>query len=108
MPITQITQPSGGGHCAAPTPLANAACLCRPARDATQRHRTRTLNPHPLQPLQRRSGQKPYVLAQRYVDNPLLVDGRKFGIRVWVVVTGFNPLRAYIHANGLVLFSTHG
>ncbi|EFJ42490.1 tubulin tyrosine ligase TtlE [Volvox carteri f. nagariensis] len=56
----------------------------------------------------RRPSQKPYVLAQRYVDRPLLVDGRKFGIRVWVAVTGFNPLRAYLHSNGLVLFSTHG
>ncbi|KXZ53247.1 TTL5 protein [Gonium pectorale] len=56
----------------------------------------------------RRPTQKPYVLAQRYVDRPLLVEGRKFGIRVWVAVTGFNPLRAYLHANGLVLFSTHG
>ncbi|GLI61494.1 hypothetical protein VaNZ11_003822 [Volvox africanus] len=56
----------------------------------------------------RRPTQKPYVLAQRYVDRPLLVDGRKFGIRVWVAVTGFNPLRAYLHSNGLVLFSTHG
>ncbi|GIL99848.1 hypothetical protein Vretimale_4813 [Volvox reticuliferus] len=56
----------------------------------------------------RRPTQKPYVLVQRYVDRPLLVDGRKFGIRVWVAVTGFNPLRAYLHVNGLVLFSTHG
>ncbi|KAG2433886.1 hypothetical protein HXX76_008239 [Chlamydomonas incerta] len=56
----------------------------------------------------RRPGQKPYVLCQRYVERPLLVDGRKFGLRVWVAVTGHSPLRAYLHANGLVLFSTHG
>lgn len=31
---------------------------------------------------------KPYVVAQRYVDNPLLINGRKFGIRLWAVVTG--------------------
>lgn len=55
-----------------------------------------------------RPSQKPFVLAQRYVDRPLLVEGRKFGIRVWVLVTGYNPLRAYLHTNGLVLFSTHG
>lgn len=54
----------------------------------------------------RREGAKPYVLAQTYVPDPMLIDGRKFGIRVWVVVTGHNPLRAYLHCNGLVLFST--
>eukprot|EP00198_Chlamydomonas_reinhardtii_P004771 XP_001694107.1 predicted protein [Chlamydomonas reinhardtii] len=59
--------------------------------------------PHSFRP-----GQKPYVLAQRYVERPLLVDGRKFGLRVWVAVTGHSPLRAYLHCNGLVLFSTHG
>ncbi len=36
---------------------------------------------------------KPYVMAQRYVADPLLVQGRKFGIRVWVLVLGPNPLR---------------
>lgn len=45
--------------------------------------------------------------AQQYVANPLLIQGRKFGIRVWVLVTGHNPLRVYMHTNGLVLFSTH-
>ncbi|MEW5315281.1 MAG: hypothetical protein WDW38_006722 [Sanguina aurantia] len=54
----------------------------------------------------RKEGAKPYVLAQTYVPDPMLIDGRKFGIRVWVVVTGHNPLRAYLHCNGLVLFST--
>lgn len=50
---------------------------------------------------------KPYVCAQQYVANPLLIGGRKFGIRVWVLVTGFDPLRAYIHGNGLVLFANN-
>ncbi len=49
---------------------------------------------------------KPYVMAQQYVADPLLISGRKFGIRVWVAVCGPNPLRAYIHDKGLVLFAT--
>ncbi|KAG1679275.1 hypothetical protein FOA52_009305 [Chlamydomonas sp. UWO 241] len=53
-------------------------------------------------------GEKPYVQAQAYVADPLLINGHKSGIRVWVVVTGFNPLRAYLHVNGLVLFSSQG
>jgi hypothetical protein len=51
---------------------------------------------------------KPWVLAQRYVSDPLLIGGRKFGIRLWVLVTGAAPLRAYLSTHGLVLFSTEG
>ncbi len=46
-------------------------------------------------------------IAQEYVPNPLLLaGGRKFGIRLWAVVAGPDPYRAYLHRNGLVLFST--
>ncbi|KAI8474298.1 MAG: tubulin-tyrosine ligase family-domain-containing protein [Monoraphidium minutum] len=51
---------------------------------------------------------KPWVLAQRYVADPLLIGGRKFGVRLWVLVTGAGPLRAYLSDRGLVLFSTEG
>ena len=37
---------------------------------------------------------RPFVVAQEYVDNPLLIDNHKFGIRVWVVMTGHDPLRS--------------
>lgn len=36
----------------------------------------------------------------------MLINGRKFGIRVWVLVTGHSPLRIYLHKNGLALFSS--
>jgi hypothetical protein len=36
-------------------------------------------------------------IASHYVDNPLLVDGRKTDLRVYVLVTSFQPLRAYIY-----------
>lgn len=36
---------------------------------------------------------------------PLLIHGRKFGVRVWVLVSGHSPLRAWVHENGLVLFA---
>ncbi len=53
----------------------------------------------------RPKGERPFVAAQRYVCDPLLLNGRKFGIRVWVLVVGTRPLRLYLHTNGLVLFS---
>ncbi len=48
-----------------------------------------------------------WYLAQRYITRPLLIGGRKSGIRIWVLVPGLSPLRVYAHANGLVLFSSH-
>lgn len=43
---------------------------------------------------------------QRYLDKPLLLDGFKFDLRVYVVVTGFNPIQAYFYDEGLARFCT--
>eukprot|EP00198_Chlamydomonas_reinhardtii_P003616 XP_001692952.1 guanylate cyclase [Chlamydomonas reinhardtii] len=48
-----------------------------------------------------------WYLAQQYITRPMLIDGRKFGVRVWVLVSDVAPLRLYIHGRGLVLFSSH-
>lgn len=47
-----------------------------------------------------------WYLAQQYITQPLLINKRKFGIRVWVAVPGVSPLRVYMHRNGLALFSS--
>eukprot|EP00775_Hariotina_reticulata_P004710 gene4710-4960_t len=47
-----------------------------------------------------------WYLAQQYITNPLLINKRKFGIRLWVTVPGVTPLRVYLHKNGLALFSS--
>ena len=46
------------------------------------------------------------IVVQHYLDNPLLLDGIKFDIRVYVVVTGFNPIQAFIYDEGLARFCT--
>lgn len=45
------------------------------------------------------------VLAQRYIPAPHLIGGHKFGVRLWVVVASLAPMRVYLSARGLVLFS---
>ena len=43
---------------------------------------------------------------QRYVDNPLLLDGLKFEVRVYLVLTGTTEMKGYIAKEGLAHFCT--
>jgi len=45
-------------------------------------------------------------VVQRYMENPYLIDGFKFDLRMYALITGFDPLRVYIHEDGLVRLAT--
>ena len=45
-------------------------------------------------------------VISRYIDNPLLLYGHKFDLRIYVVVTCYDPLRVYVYREGLVRFAT--
>lgn len=46
------------------------------------------------------------MVASEYIDNPLLIDGFKFDLRVYVALVSINPLRIYMYEDGLVRFAT--
>lgn len=45
------------------------------------------------------------MICQRYIGNPLLIFGRKFDLRMYCVITSFDPLRIYLFDDGLVRFA---
>eukprot|EP01105_Mastigella_eilhardi_P017201 TRINITY_DN3958_c0_g1_i1.p1 TRINITY_DN3958_c0_g1~~TRINITY_DN3958_c0_g1_i1.p1 ORF type:complete len:429 (+),score=126.35 TRINITY_DN3958_c0_g1_i1:15-1301(+) len=54
----------------------------------------------------RSGGESPPTVVQEYVADPLLIDGFKFDMRVYVLVVSINPLVVYLHKDGLVRMAT--
>ena len=46
------------------------------------------------------------MVVQRYIADPLCFLGYKFDLRIYVLVTSFNPLEAFIFKEGLARFGT--
>lgn len=53
------------------------------------------------------SQQPEAYLAQRYIDNPHLVGGKKYDLRIYVLVTSYSPLTVWLYRSGFARFCHH-
>ncbi|XP_064223503.1 tubulin polyglutamylase TTLL6 isoform X3 [Aotus nancymaae] len=46
------------------------------------------------------------MICQLYISKPFIIDGFKFDLRIYVLVTSCDPLRIFVYNEGLVRFAT--
>ncbi|XP_073819526.1 tubulin tyrosine ligase-like 6B [Musca autumnalis] len=46
------------------------------------------------------------MICQTYITKPLLIDGYKFDLRVYALITSIDPLRVFVYNEGLARFAT--
>ena len=46
------------------------------------------------------------MICQQYVAKPFLIDGFKFDLRIYILISSCDPLRIFVYKDGLARFAT--
>ncbi|NWW44313.1 TTL13 polyglutamylase, partial [Pedionomus torquatus] len=77
----------------------NRTFICKPDSGCQGRGIFITCNPEEI-----KHGE--HMICQQYIAKPFLIDGFKFDMRIYVLVTSCDPLRIFIYKEGLARFAT--
>uniref|UniRef100_A0A8C3PLU9 Tubulin polyglutamylase TTLL6 n=1 Tax=Calidris pygmaea TaxID=425635 RepID=A0A8C3PLU9_9CHAR len=77
----------------------NRTFICKPDSGCQGRGIFITRNPEEI-----KHGE--HMICQQYIAKPFLIDGFKFDMRIYVLVTSCDPLRIFVYKEGLARFAT--
>ncbi|XP_023566230.1 tubulin polyglutamylase TTLL13 isoform X2 [Octodon degus] len=73
--------------------------ICKPDSGCQGRGIFITRNPKEIKPGE-------HMICQQYISKPFLIDGFKFDMRIYVLITSCDPLRIFMYEEGLARFAT--
>ncbi|XP_054433573.1 tubulin polyglutamylase TTLL13 [Pteronotus mesoamericanus] len=73
--------------------------ICKPDSGCQGRGIFITRNPRDIKPGE-------HMICQQYISKPFLIDGFKFDMRIYVLLTSCDPLRIFMYEEGLARFAT--
>uniref|UniRef100_A0A8D0E8A2 Tubulin tyrosine ligase like 13 n=1 Tax=Salvator merianae TaxID=96440 RepID=A0A8D0E8A2_SALMN len=77
----------------------NRTYICKPDSGCQGRGIFITRNPKEI-----KHGE--HMICQQYISKPFLIDGFKFDMRIYVLVTSCDPLKIFLYEEGLARFAT--